>query len=723
MSTGIDWRHPALLLSAVLAAGALAVMWRTAWAASARWFALAILGFGASLHLIDAPPAVAYQHYRLAPVGLADGIAWGILTGQGVVLLWLGRRHIRDVVAWIRASVHPAGLVVAVALLITTSAAPSRDPVQYLAEAAVASLTVGLALFTLGIAAREMPVREAAAAGGLADRLLGPRGVPGPQRPDGWSMRVAAAAVALSALLVVLVYERHPHVPDEVVYLLHARYLSEGMLAMPLPPVPAAFDLDLMQYEPGRWYSPVPPGWPLALAAGAWLGVPWLVNPVLGGLSVLLAYVLLGTLYDRRTTRLATLLLAGSPWFLFMSMSLMGHAATLACALAAAVGVAVARRTGASLPALLGGLGIGAVSLIRPLEGLAVAFLLGVWSLGARGRAFRFAPSAAVVAGTVLAAGLVLPYNAALTGSARVFPIMAYIDKYHAPGANDLGFGANRGLGWSGLDPFPGHGVADVGVNAVLNAFAINVEFLGWPVGVAVVLALAFSLRGRRWISGDRWLLAAIAVIAGIHSFYWFSGGPDFGARYWYLVIVPCAGLAARGIQRWDEHAIGTAEGSSAPRRQDARAVVMALCLAGLALALFVPWRSLGKYYHYRGMRADVRALAGEHGFGRSLVLVRGRRFPDYAAAAAYNPVDLRAGAPVYAWDVTPAVRRQVVSAYRDRAVWIIDGPSRTGAGFRVVAGPLSADAVLTDPTLPPAGADETLARDPLIPRRAGPAR
>ena len=72
---------------------------------------------------------------------------------------------------------------------------------------------------------------------------------------------------------------------------------------------------------------------------------------------------------------------------------------------------------------------------------------------------------------------------------------------------------------------------------------------------------------------------------------------------------------------------------------------------------------------------------------------------------------------------MTPAVRRQVVSAYRNRAVWIVDGPSRTGAGFRVVAGPLSADAVLTDPTLPPAGADETLARDPLIPRRAGPAR
>ena len=43
-------------------------------------------------------------------------------------------------------------------------------------------------------------------------------------------------------------------------------------------------------------------------------------------------------------------------------------------------------------------------------------------------------------------------------------------------------------------------------------------------------------------------MLAVIAVIVGLHCFYWFSGGPDFGARYWYLVLIPCIVLAVRGL-------------------------------------------------------------------------------------------------------------------------------------------------------------------------------
>jgi hypothetical protein len=36
-----------------------------------------------------------------------------------------------------------------------------------------------------------------------------------------------------------------------------------------------------------------------------------------------------------------------------------------------------------------------------------------------------------------------------------------------------------------------------------------------------------------------------------------------------------------------------------------------------------------------------------------------------------------------------------VLEAYRDRMVWIIAGPSVTGEGYRVEAGPLPASALL----------------------------
>ena len=73
--------------------------------------------------------------------------------------------------------------------------------------------------------------------------------------------------------------------PDEVVYLFPARYFAAGKLSMPLPPVPAAFNVDLMTYQAARWFSPVPPGWPAILAVGAFVGLPWLVDPILGGID------------------------------------------------------------------------------------------------------------------------------------------------------------------------------------------------------------------------------------------------------------------------------------------------------------------------------------------------------------------------------------------------------------------------------------------------------
>jgi hypothetical protein len=57
--------------------------------------------------------------------------------------------------------------------------------------------------------------------------------------------------------------------------------------------------------------------------------------------------------------------------------------------------------------------------------------------------------------------------------------------------------------------------------------------------------------------------------------------------------------------------------------------------------------------------------------------------------------LDLRAGAPVYAWDRNPEIRARTLNEYADRSVWIVEGPSITGDGFKVVAGPLPARELL----------------------------
>jgi hypothetical protein len=258
---------------------------------------------------------------------------------------------------------------------------------------------------------------------------------------------------------------------------------------------------------------------------------------------------------------------------------------------------------------------------------------------------------------------------------------MSYTDKQYGPNANAYGFGPDRGLGWP-TDAYPGHTPFEALINGELNAASLTTELFGWATGSLFLIAtLVFCGTLRR---SDYLMLTAIGVVVVAYAPYWGNGGPDFGARYWYLILVPCVALSARGLE-WLENAL------EARFLGGFRATAAVAVLCGLALLNYFPWRSLDKYHYYLRMRPDVRILSKERAFGRSLVLVRGERFPDYASAAIYNPLDLRSNAPIYVWDRDAAVRAKILSAYPDRPLWIVDGPSVTHAGYRVTAGPLPA--------------------------------
>ncbi|MGH7502345.1 MAG: ArnT family glycosyltransferase [Longimicrobiales bacterium] len=678
------------------------------------WLGLALVGQAVALQIVHAGYMIGYQHYAMADLfegGRAFAFAF-VLVQSAIVLvavrgrLPILRRFVRDEIGFGRA-------VLLAGIFVISSATLSKEPGIYVSELVFASIVQLIALLNVVLAAVSIPASFVPRLASRVDRLLGGSGADGRvqrganhqtervadhpmQRGaerheqgaakraghggvDRFSILLAVGVTIACAVLAWFSYQRHPHVPDEVVYLYHARYFARGLLTLPLPPVPEAFNLDLMTFEATRWYSPVPPGWPAVLAMGAFFGAAWLVNPILNGINVLLAYVLLRELYGLRTARLATILLACSPWFLFMGMNFMTHTLTMTAALAAAVGVARLRR-GSSVPwqwVIIAGAGIGMLALIRPLEGLVIAVLLGLWALGgARAGLRRFVPVAVMAGVSMLVTAITFPYNQALAGHAATFPLMAYTDSIYGVGTNALGFGANRGLGWPGLDPFPGHGAIDVLVNGNLNVFQVNTELLGWAVGSVLPILLLLGLGPIR--RTDAWLMAVIGTLIGVHSFYWFSGGPDFGARYWYLILVPCIALAARGIETLSL-CTGSRDGEANPR---VTAAALALCFA--TIIVFVPWRGIDKYFHYRNMRPDVRRLASEEDFGRSLVFIRGERHPDYASAAIYNPLDLSADVPIYVWDRGPEISRRVLEAFPDRPIHVIDGPTRTGAGFHV---------------------------------------
>jgi hypothetical protein len=651
---------------------------------------LAFVGQAVALQAIDAGPFIRYQHYKPPGRLLAEThpLLLAVLGVQAVLVAGALRRRWPAVRSWAGRTFKAWQLSGVALVFCLTSATVSPQIRMYVWDVLFAAFVQAVNLGTILLMAWALPAGAGAWLGAKVETWLGPPAPGGRSEPRGldrWALVLAAWVTVLAAVLNVTAYGRHPHLADEVVYLYHARSLAAGMLTLPAPPVPEGFDIFLMELDGDRWYPVVPPGWSAILALGVLLGVPWLVNPLLAGVSVLLTFVLVRDAYDRRTARLAVLLLAISPWHIFLGMSFMNHMSVLASALAAAVALARARRTSHPLWAGLAGLAVGVVSWIRPLDGVVVAGLLGLWALGVGGRRLRASAIAAFALAGAVAGAAVLPYNRLLTGDPATFPIMAYTDKHYGRGSNAIGFGANRGLGWP-HDPFPGHGPLDALVNANLNLFSLNIELLGWSIGSLLPLALLLFSGATR--GSDHLTLGAVAAVVLAHSFYWYGGGPDFGARYWYLIIVPCVALAARGIRF-----LARVCEPAADARPRVAAAVLALC--ALTLVNYVPWRALDKYHHYLGMRPEIRALAATRGFGKSLVLIRGPRHPDYASAAAYNPLDLEADAPVYAWDRSPEVRSRLLQAYRDRPVWIVNGPSVTGRSYQVLEGPRSAEELL----------------------------
>lgn len=633
------------------------------------FFALVLLG-------VEAGPNVGYHHYRVlgemgvavSPGGFWFGVAIAFALWQPVEFASLLRRALTN---W--------RTYVFVLLTLVSAAKISRPATESAAEFVGSTAVQLVLLLAVARIAFELSGKSLAGIDTRWERLFGretaadANGAAEPGGPDRFAWTLALASTLAAALFNVFVYERAPHVPDEVVYLFHAQYLAAGELWLAPPPVPAAFDLDLMLLDAAKWYCPVPLGWPLVLAAGAFVGAPWLVNPLLGGAAVLVVYALLRELTSRRSARIGIALLACSPWFVFLNMSFMTHPLTLLAASAAALGVARSRRTGSVLACLGAGLALGVVTLVRPFDGALVALLLGLWSIGLGGARLRIPAIAALVAATAVSALATLPYNRALTGDAARFPIQRYVDVVYGPGKNDMGFGPDKGLGWGGLDPWPGHSLGEALVTAQFNLFSVGAELFGWCIGS---LALVWVwLLCAKWRATDRAMAVfTVAVVAG-SLLYWFNGGPDFGARYWHLILVPMLWATLRGLRELETRV-------DHPARVRFGVALVTL----VALTTWIPWRALDKYWGYRGMRGTSRDVVAAAKLGRELVIVQGERHPDYAALAWLNPTSWDADAPVYAWARDPKTVAELLKAFASRAVriarpkWSVEAPFKERA-------------------------------------------
>jgi len=460
---------------------------------------------------------------------------------------------------------------------------------------------------------------------------------------------VALAQLTLLATISIAVFDRMPHVQDEIGQYFQGRIFASGKLYAQPPAQPELFSFySVIQTD--KWYSQHPPGFPLLLAPLLLAGIPWLLNPILGAGCTVLTFQLGKTLWGEGAGRGAALLLLVSPFHAFMGASFMNHTATLFFLLLFAVLLVGALGTGRGAAA---GVSLGIAILTRPLVSLGIGVLFGAVAVFRADAGRRARLAAGVVAGLALPVGFFLWYNALTNGGPLTLGYTVADPELHR-----LGF-ASAPVPYSPLRALIKTGQLVRGLDLYLFAWPLPSLFLVW------ILFLR-GTAGRR----EMLLLAAALLVPFAYFGYWFQD-MCLGPRFAYESIPFWALLSERAF---------VTSRAGLPSSPGRRPFLASLVVASVLWGLLFQWPILARGYSasYWGVNRELTRVVERVRLGEAVVLVEEESCPWYYGAGFWaNSPDL-SGDVIYARDLGPDATERLSTSFPGRALYRYDCGSGT---------------------------------------------
>ena len=463
-------------------------------------------------------------------------------------------------------------------------------------------------------------------------------------RSDWIALFLSFLAILAAYLVADRVFERMPHLEDEIAYVWQARLTAAGQVTMDTPPLAKKFLIPFVVDYQGKRFGKYPLGWPVLLGVGVKLGVRDWVNPLLAGLAVWLTYRLGQKLMGEAVGLLAAGLTLVSPFFLVNSGSLLAHPFGLVLSLAFVIAWWDAVGEGRGwLAAVTAGLVLGVLGLARPFSALAVAFPFGVCGVYVLVRGPAAARARVLLIGGIalLVAGLHFVWQYAATGDAWLNPYTLWWPY------DRIGFGPGVGVTEGG------HNLRLAWINTRHSLRVGASDLFGWP-GISWIF-LPFGVWAAR--RNGRMLLTGSVVVSLLVFYlaYWI-GAWLFGPRYQFeglysLTLLSAAGIAwlggwlpgaGQGERAGGRGAEARAGGASGPGNGDpARsrfrplgvAALVALLIA-LNLVFYLPQRLNFMYGLYGISRARMAPFETPEAqaLTPAVIIVHADRWMDYGA-------------------------------------------------------------------------------------------
>ena len=457
-------------------------------------------------------------------------------------------------------------------------------------------------------------------------------------RSDRIALLLSLLAIAAAYLVAERVFERMPHIEDEIAYVWQAQAMAGGRLTVPTPAHPQSFLVPFVVDYNGQRFGKYPLGWPAALAVGVFFGAREWVNPLLAGLGVWLTYLLGKRLFGQAVGLLAALLTLTSPFFLMNSGSLLSHPFGLVLSAAFALAWlnswdhASPRPPGLAacaswLATITAALALGWLAFTRPLTaaGVLLPFLPHaaiLWFREGWSTRRRLLVFALVVLGV---SSLIFVWQWAVTGDTLFNPYTLWWDY------DKVGFGPGVGR----LEE--GHTLRQARINTEHSLWVGWHDYFGWSRYSWIFLPLGALalLRARLGKALPMFLVFPSLVV--VYLAYWI-GSSLFGPRYFYeglysLTLASAAGIAflagwpIRPGEPWQER-IGWS------RARPLFVIALVAVLLSANLLFYTPIRLGGMHGLYGLSRARLAPFqaAQAQGLNPALIIVHPDRWTEYGS-------------------------------------------------------------------------------------------